>query len=214
MVSNGRKRNEWETFFKINRELMSSTPYYTVLGNHESDSPYYYEYFDLPNNERYYSFKVGDALFVILDSEGKNISDFNYISDEKSDEYWQKNFEEYLTVKKQYFNEQKKWLENELEITKEAGFIFVFQHKPLYSVMKSRVVEVERNRKFWGDIFERNNVQVFMNGHDHHYHHAKKTGVHYITTAAGGAGLYQMDGPLPETIKLSKIEAFRAYQYN
>ena len=126
----------------------------------------------------------------------------------KSDEFWKKNLEEYLASQKEYFNTQKQWLENVLEQNKEVGFIFVLQHKPLYSVMKSRVAEVEKRRKFWGDIFERNNVQVFINGHDHHYHHAKKNGVHYITSAGGGAGLYPMDGPIPETVKLSKIEHF------
>ncbi len=208
MVSDGRVISDWEAFFKINRELMSNTPYYTVLGNHEKDSPYYYDYFDLPNNERYYSFNVGDALFVILDSEGKDMLDFNYFSDMNSDDFWQKNLEEYLISQKEYFITQKQWLENILELNKEVGFIFIFQHKPLYSVMKSRVAEVEKKRKFWGDIFERNDVQVFMNGHDHHYHHAEKNGVHYITTAGGGAGLYTMDGPIPETVKLSKIEHF------
>ena len=47
-----------------------------------------------------------------------------------------------------------------------------------------------------------------MNGHDHHYHHAMKNGVHYITTAGGGAGLYDIDAPQPETIKYSKTEHF------
>ncbi|NOX65906.1 MAG: metallophosphoesterase family protein [Chlorobi bacterium] len=208
MVSDGRVLSDWETFFKINRTLMSNTPYYTVLGNHESDSPYYYNYFNLPNNERYYSFNVGDALFVILDSEGKNIIDFNYLSDENNDDYWEKNFEEYLTIKKQYFEDQKKWLEDVLEQNKETGFVFVFQHKPLYTVMKGRAAEAEESRKFWGDIFERYNVQVFFNGHDHHYHHAFKNGVHYITTAGGGAGLYKMDAVQPETIKYSLIEHY------
>ena len=103
---------------------------------------------------------------------------------------------------------QKKWLENVLEQNKEAGFIFIIQHKPLYSVMKHRVEEAEKRRKFFGDILERNNVQIFMNGHDHHYHHALKNGIHYITTAGGGARLYEMDNPLPETVKLSKTEHF------
>lgn len=208
MVHDGRVISDWETFFEINRKLMSNTPYYTVLGNHEKDSPYYYDIFDLPNNERYYSFNVGDALFVILDSEGKDISDYNNIADEMSDQFWQKNLEEYLAVQERHFAVQKKWLGKVLEQNKEAGYIFIIQHKPLYSVMKHRAEEAEKRRKFFGDILEKNNVQVFMNGHDHHYHHALKNGIHYITTAGGGARLYEMDGPLPETVKLSKIEHF------
>ncbi|MCK5456259.1 MAG: metallophosphoesterase [Melioribacteraceae bacterium] len=201
MVGNGREISDWEAFFKVNDQLMRNTQYYPVLGNHEKDSPYYFDFFDLPNNERYYSFNVGDALFVVLDSEGEEVSEPNYISDENSNKFWKESFEEYFTT-------QKKWLENVLNINKEAGFVFVFQHHPLYSVKKTRVEDTNEYRKFWGDFFERHNVQVFMNGHDHHYHHAMKNGVHYITTAGGGAGLYEADTPQPETVKINKIEHF------
>ncbi len=201
MISNGRVIGDWEAFFKVNKELMRNTPYYPVLGNHEKDSPYYYDFFDLPNNERYYHFNVGDALFVILDSEGEEISEPNYISDKNSGKFWKDHYEEYFVT-------QKNWLENVLDLHKEAGFVFVFQHKPLYSIKKSRVKDTNKYREFWGDLFERHNVQVFMNGHDHHYHHAMKNGVHYITTAGGGAGLYATDAPQPETVKYSKIEHF------
>ncbi len=201
LVSNGRVIGDWEQFLKINREMMRNTPYYPVLGNHEKDSPYYYDFFDLPNNERYYYFNVGDALFIVLDSEGEEVSEPLYVSDENSDQFWKDKFENYFVT-------QKAWLEEVLTLHKKAGFIFVFQHKPLYGVKKSRLEEVEQNRKFYGDIFERHNVQVFMNGHDHHYHHAISNGVHYITTAGGGAGLYDVDAPQPETVKYNKIEHF------
>lgn len=201
LVKDGRVIDGWENFFRINKELMKNTPYYPVLGNHEKDSPYYFDFFDLPNNERYYYFNVGDVLFVILDSEGEYVVDPNYLSDENSEKYWHDTYEE-------YFNTQKKWLENVLELHKEAGFVFVFQHTPLYSVKESRITDAEQRRKFWGDIYERHNVQVFMNGDDHHYHHAMKNGVHYITTAGGGAGLYDIDIPQPETVKYNKIEHF------
>ncbi len=201
MVGNGREISDWEAFFEVNNTLMRNIQYYPVLGNHEKDSPYYFDFFDLPNNERYYSFNVGDALFVVLDSEGEEISEPNYISDENSNKFWKESFEEYFTT-------QKKWLEGILEINKEAGFVFVFQHHPMYSIKKSRVDDTNEYRKFWGDFFERHNVQVFMNGHDHHYHHAIKNGVHYITTAGGGAGLYETDAPQPETVTYNKIEHF------
>ena len=70
------------------------------------------------------------------------------------------------------------------------------------------VVVDSQKAEFWGDIFERHNVQVFMNGHDHHYHHALKNNVHYITSAGGGAPLYNFDSPQPETVKSSKVEHF------
>ena len=96
----------------------------------------------------------------------------------------------------------------ELEIHHEAGFIFIFQHNPLSSMKQSRVEDTNKLREFWGDIFERHSVQAFINGHDHHYHHAKKNGVHYITTAGGGAGLYETDSPQSETVNFSKVNHF------
>ena len=49
-----------------------------------------------------------------------------------------------------------------MELNKEAGFVFIFQHKPFFSAMKNRKAEAEQTRKFWGDIFERHKLQVFF----------------------------------------------------
>lgn len=49
-----------------------------------------------------------------------------------------------------------------MELNKEAGFVFIFQHKPFFSTMKNRKAEAEQTRKFWGDILERHKLQVFF----------------------------------------------------
>lgn len=201
LVANGLSMRDWESFFKINKDFMTNTPYYPVLGNHEKDSPYYYDFFDLPNNERYYYFTVGDALFVVLDSEGLRTTIPAFTSEGMEDTYWEESGIEYL-------KKQKEWLEQVLELNREAGFVFIFQHTPLYSVKKSRVEESKKVRAFWGDIFSRYGVQVFLNGHDHHYHHAFDKGVHFITSAGAGAPLYDIDAVQPETLNYKKIEHF------
>lgn len=207
LVANGRSMRDWESFFEVNHEFMRNTPYYPVLGNHEKDSPYYYDFFDLPNNERYYYFTVGDALFIVLDSEGLRTTIPAFTSDGNEDAYWHDSGIEYLKT-------QKKWLEQVLKLNKEAGFVFVFQHLPLYSVKESRVAESKMVRKFWGDIFERYGVQAFINGHDHHYHHAIDKGVHFITSAGAGAPLYDIDAVQPETVNYKKIEHFMNIEVN
>ena len=207
LVANGRSIGDWEAFFKVNNKLMKNTPYYPVLGNHEKDSPYYYDFFDLPNNERYYYFNVGDALFIVLDSEGLRTTMPSYISEDKEDQFWYNSGVDYLKT-------QKEWLEGVLNLHKEAGFVFIFQHLPLYSVKKSRVAESKMAREFWGDIFARHGVQVFLNGHDHHYHHAIDNGVHFITAAGAGAPLYKVDAPQPETVKFKEIEHFVNVEVN
>jgi hypothetical protein len=45
-------------------------------------------------------------------------------------------------------------------------------------------------------------------GHDHHYHRAVIDGTHHITTAGGGAGLYDPDTPAPETVIVKKVNHF------
>ena len=201
MVGDGLNIHHWETFFDVNKNLMHSIPYFPTLGNHEKDSPYYYEFFNLPNNERYYSFSVGDALFISLDLEGIQYQTPDYLNKENLDYFWNNH-------ELHYFEEQKKWLEHTLNLHDDAGYIFVFFHQPLISVKKSRVEESKMRRKFWGDIFERHGVQVVFSGHDHHYHHAMSGGTHYITTAGGGAGLYDIDALQPETVKAIKTEHF------
>jgi hypothetical protein len=201
LVSNGDNIKDWEQFFTINQPLMSNIPYFPVLGNHENDSQFYYDFFDLPGNERYYNFSVGDALFLVLDSEGPKFQTPVYIKKEDREAFWE-------NYNLDYFKQQKAWVKNILDLNRDAGYIFVFMHKPLYSIKKSRLEGAKLRREFWGNIFEINHVQVVFSGHDHHYHHAVHGGTHYITTAGGGAGLYETDAPQPETVKFSKIEHF------
>ncbi len=201
LVSNGDNIHDWEKFFEVNRDLMRKMPYFPVLGNHENDSKYYYDFFDLPGNERYYQFSVGDALFLILDSEGPDFHTPVYIREENREAFWE-------NYNLEYFKQEKKWVENILALHQDAGYIFVFFHKPLISIKKSRLEGAKLRREFWGDIFKRYGVQVILNGHDHHYHHAYSEGTHYVTTAGGGAGLYETDAPQPETVIFKKIEHF------
>jgi hypothetical protein len=201
LVSHGNNIQDWEKFFEINKKLLHLVPYFPVLGNHEHDAGLYYDFFNLPGNERYYQFSIGDVLFLILDTEGPEYETPEYIKDENMELFWN-------TYNLNYFKEQKLWVEHMLNLHDDAGFIFVFFHKPLISIKESRLEDAKIRRDFWGDIFERHRVQVILNGHDHHYHHALSGGTHYITTAGGGAGLYETDAPQPETIKFAKIEHF------
>jgi len=201
LVSNGDNILDWQHFFRINHELMKNTPYFSVLGNHENDSKNYYNFFDLPGNEHYYNFSIGEALFIVLDGEGPDYNTPPYIKKQNRAFFWNNHNID-------YFKKEKVWLENILTLHKDAGFIFVFMHEPLYSIKKSRLEGAKMRREFWGDIFERHNVQFFLSGHDHHYHHALHNGTHYVTTAGGGAPLYETDAPQPETIKFAKIEHY------
>lgn len=201
LVSQGNNMNDWEHFFRINDSLIRHVPYYTVLGNHEQDSENYYDFFSLPGNESYYFFSVGDALFIILDMEGPDYETPEYLQGESREAFW-------TNISRKYFEEEKEWLENILNLNNDAGYIFVFFHPTYYSIKASRVEDAELRRAFWGDIFERHNVTAVLNGHDHYYHHAQHGGTHYIVTAGGGAPLYDTDSIQAETVAYKKIEHF------
>ena len=58
-------------FFGPARDLLRRTALWTLRGNHEMDGVMYRALFDIPNNERWYSFDYGNVHFVILDSESR-----------------------------------------------------------------------------------------------------------------------------------------------
>ena len=201
LVSKGNSMPDWEKFFSITDELINNVPYFTVLGNHEQDSPNYYDFFTVPSKESYYFFPVGDALFIIMDMEGPDYNTPAYLKGDAREKYW-------ANISKAYFDKEKAWLENVLALNQDAGYIFVFFHPTFYSIKKSRVEEAEMRRAYWGDIFERHGVTAVINGHDHYYHHAEHGGTHYITSAGGGAPLYDTNAIQPETVNYKKIEHY------
>ncbi len=74
LVDNGLFYSEWaDTFFAPGRNLFHHVPLYPVAGNHENDSPYYFDYFHLPDNgfeEHWYWHDLGNVRLVGLDSNG------------------------------------------------------------------------------------------------------------------------------------------------
>jgi hypothetical protein len=56
---------EWNRFFQVIRDVLSETPIFPVLGNHENNSTNYYDTFGVPE---WYSFDCGNAHFAMLDS--------------------------------------------------------------------------------------------------------------------------------------------------
>lgn len=201
LVSNGLEMNDWESFFRVSGDLMRNIPYYPVLGNHEKDSPYYFDFFSLPGNERYYSFLAGDCFFLMLDTEGPDYPTPEFVKKENREEFW-------AEQNRDYMEQQKQWADKMLRLHRDAGYIFVCFHQPLISVKKSRAEDAKIRRAFWGGLFERRGVQVVLSGHDHHYHRAVSGGTHFVTTGGGGASLYDADAPQPETVKIAKARHY------
>ncbi|MBN2543807.1 metallophosphoesterase [bacterium] len=164
LVADGFLASDFQTFFNINKELMANIPYYPAIGNHEIPATFFHEYFELPNNEKWYSFRYGNCKFIVLDSSIP-----------------------YLVP----FSEQPTFLENELiEGSSWADFIFVMFHHPPYS-SGNHGSELTLRYTIC-PIIEEHGVFMVFNGHDHAYEHGLADGVHYIVTGGGGAGLYSV----------------------
>ena len=67
-VRNGSQYGDWEKwFFAPARDLLHHTPFYLCLGNHEENSPWFYEFVSFPEPKNYYSFDYGNVHFTALD---------------------------------------------------------------------------------------------------------------------------------------------------
>lgn len=162
VVEDGDKLDEWLQFNAITKEMRTNTNFYPVLGNHEKDSVNFYNNFELPGNEQWYSVNFNKVHFVVLNST----KDLNIGS------------------------EQYKWLENDLaNIGKDIKFKVVIFHHPPYSTGKHDEDELGL-RKSVVPLLERNGVRAVFSGHDHDYERSEVNGISYFVVGGGGAPIY------------------------
>jgi len=162
LVENGLNPDHWAVFNSIVSELVETAEFYPALGNHELDSQLFFDNFDLPNNERWYSVDINNIHFIVLDS--------NSPTDDGSEQY--------------------EWLQADLyNIADETGFIIVVLHHPPFSTGPH--VEDEKGlRQSIVPLLEQYGVEAVFAGHDHTYERSVYNDIFYIVTGGGGAPLY------------------------
>lgn len=202
LVNDGFAKNQWlKDLFEPCAELMGHVPTFPVLGNHERDSHWYYDYFSLPAPEYYYTFHYGNAQWFMLDT--------NRPLKPGSEQY--------------------KWLEEELSKSK-ATWKFACHHHPCFSSDEDDYGDHVRGRTItgfgYGDrnakqaiaLYEKYDVDIAFNGHIHVYERTwpifnmkvnLKDGVRYITSGGGGGNL---ETPAPQRNWFS-LHVKRAYHY-
>ncbi|HWR53257.1 MAG TPA: metallophosphoesterase [Bryobacteraceae bacterium] len=187
LVSDGYDTAQWPLFFSIEKELLRNTVFFPVLGNHERDNARFYEFFDV--KKPYYSFNWGSAHFVVIDSDLTNLA----TSSAEREQFWA---------------EQTRWLEEDLQRSAKADFRIVVMHHPPYTV-NQKGSHMSRETPTLVPLFEKYNVQAVFGGHDHNYQRHVKNGIQYVVTGGGGAPLAPADPPLPGlTVKVESIEHF------
>ena len=166
MVPNGQRGPDWQGYFDWEGVLIDHIPIYPVLGNHEKNADAYFQLFALPGNERWYSFDVGDAHIITLDSNwGQRGSDA-----------------------------QRAWLIQDLRANYDKPYIFVQFHHPPFTCANQfhrRISYLDIVRD-WAPLFEAAEITAVFNGHDHDYQHNRVNGVNYVVAGGGGASIYDV----------------------
>ncbi len=177
LVDWGPAKSDWtEHFFKGGQPLMSRIPMYTVLGNHEGDADYYYQYMSNPMPEWKYHFRYGNTDFFMIDT--------NRDVTEGSAQY--------------------NWLERVLAQSTAKWKIAIHHHPPYSSetddhgnayFAKSTLGTHARDLT---PLYDKYNVDFCLFGHTHVYERTwplknnminEKNGTVYINSGGAGGGL-------------------------
>lgn len=185
LVSNGPDDSHWtQHFFPSMNPLIRHVPFYPVLGNHERNAQYYYDYVSLPTPEYYYTYRFGNAQFFMIDTN-RNV-------DPESEQY--------------------QWLEKELAQS-DATWKFVCHHHPPYSSDENDYGNLwKTNKGTRGDtkarqlvpLYEKYYVDIVWNGHIHSYERtwpilqnkAVDAGAPIYMITGGGGGHLETPGPV------------------
>ena len=167
LVDDGSIPGLWDSFFQIEAPMLRLAPLYPTLGNHENNSPLYFQSFHLPGSGSYYAFDYANARFIVLKADSYDPSPFAP------------------------GGEQRAWLEQELAGA-QGRWIFVSFHVPLHTSFAEDPSEVNL-RNLLAPLFEQYHVAIVFSGHIHSYERVLAGGVTYVVTGGGGAPLYSLD---------------------
>ena len=145
--------SEMEYAGYLSPDVMKSVPVATTVGNHDADNANYTYHFNTPNlsdlgNNGYvggdYYFTYGDALFMILNTQDTNVS------------------------------EHKQFIEETVAANQDCKWRIVTLHQDIYgSAEHSNEPEITNLRYSLVPIFEENDVDIVLTGHDHAYSRTK-----------------------------------------
>ena len=158
-----------DTFFRHVRGL--TLPFLACASNHDhfrsKGAANYSRFFGSPH---YYSFRVGNAAFIVLD-----------------------NGQDWSLSEAQF-----KWLEGELEKARGSSLRFVMMHRPLRDPRPNRAHDMSgrpANVERLSALFDAYGVTMIFTGHIHSYYTGKWGNTSYIITGGGGGSLYDKGTP-------------------
>jgi hypothetical protein len=167
--------SEWQTFFDIEHPLLSSTPLFPVMGNHEHDygeDERFAQLFPLGDGARFsgrvYSLDYGSVHIAALDSNGD-------------------------------LDAQAQWLDGDLADADARGRLsFVALHWGPVCGCSGFQHGSNDDAEPIQQVAARHHVAVLFSGHNHLYERGVSQGLTYVVTGGGGAPL-QATGTIDST---------------
>lgn len=165
LVDNGEDRLQWTEFFVGVKEMQRSIPMAPIMGNHETYNlawkvrlpEAYLNYFKTPRNgskefERYYySFDYGDAHYIVLCTQQKEIGEF----------------------KDGLVAEQLAWIRRDLKAHRKRWNIVLMHKDVLQYRINGRPERAEGidedNGRVWMPVFDELGIDIVFTAHLHTY---------------------------------------------
>lgn len=189
VVHHGEWLSDWQQFSRISGSLLARRIMLPCLGNHDDHSEYYYKFFNLPGNGRWYEWSQGPMRLISLDSD---------IDDE---------------IEEGEPDHQTPWFSEVLSKPEPPKtFTVVMFHHPIFTSGNYDPWEYGMNH--WVPLITDNAVDIVFNGHNHMYERAEYQGIPFITAAGGGARLYRPKDLMPETIYIESVHHFVLMTFN
>jgi tartrate-resistant acid phosphatase type 5 len=139
--------------------------FFPVLGNHDLNTDLgqaYFDYFELPGNERYYDIRQGPVHLFFLNSDPREPDGHTAAS------------------------VQAMWLKEQLAASDAPWKLVIMHHTP-YTSYLLRAADRDLRWPFhaWG-------ADAVLSGHDHFYERLLVNGIPYFINGAGGGDLYRI----------------------
>lgn len=180
VVESGGMKSLWNGYFKALGDYGTSTPLFATIGNHDTwitatssypnnDGNLYFDYhFNHPDNG-------GTAALDMSKLEGVSDPNISYLAQNADETVYSYNYGDvhFISLNSGSFDHsndsallraQVDWLKADLEANKDAKWIIIFQHQPVYH----RLGDVnDRGNGIYSDLIEEYGVDLVIQGHSH-----------------------------------------------
>lgn len=194
VVGSGDEDSQWADEFLVPlRPLGHHVPTYVAIGNHERNAEMFYDVVSYPesvaadpHHESYYSFRYGNAFFLVVDTNKLfydiDMGEAGVIETEIS-----------LWIKEQVSS----------DAARESVWRIALGHEPAVSESWSPGnCSYDGNvhvREWLFPLLSHNRFHVYFAGHTHTYERGMVDGVLHVITGGGGGGLDEWCRDVPET---------------